>query len=53
MQNSNNIESAQKLLGKLRGQNVKYIRGDRSLIERKENEDKVVLVEDNRELLLG
>lgn len=52
--NANNIEAAQKLVGKLNGQNVKYIRKDGSLIERQNLEDdKVILAEDNRELLLG
>jgi len=54
MNNANNIETAQKLVGKLSGQNVKFIRKDSSLIERKNLEDdKVILAEDNRQLLLG
>ena len=52
--NANNIEAAQKLVGKLNGQNVKYIRKDSSLIERQKIEDdKVILAEDNRQVLLG
>ena len=52
--NTNNIENAQKLVGKLNGQKVKYIRKDAGLIEREEiNAEKVILAEDNRELLLG
>lgn len=52
--NSNNVENAQKLVGKLNGQKVKFIKKDNSLIERQNLEDdKVVLVEDNRQLLLG
>ena len=54
MTNANNVEAAQKLVGKLSGQNVKFIRKDSSLIERKNLEDdKVILAEDNRQLLLG
>ena len=52
--NANNIEAAQKLVGKLSGQSVKFIRKDNSLIERQNLEDdKVILAEDNRQLLLG
>lgn len=52
--NANNIEAAQKLVGKLNGQTIKYIRKDSSLIERQNLEDdKVILAEDNRQLLLG
>ena len=52
--NSNNIENAQRLVGKLNKSNVKYIKKERGLIERENIEaDKVVLVEDNREVLLG
>lgn len=52
--NTNNIENAQKLVGKLNGKKVKYIRKDAGLIEREEiNAEKVILAEDNRELLLG
>lgn len=52
--NANNTEAAQKLVGKLNGQTIKYIRKDSSLIERQNLEDdKVILAEDNRQLLLG
>ena len=52
--NANNIENAQKLIGKLNGQNVKYIRKEAGLIERQNLEDdKVILAEDNRQVLLG
>lgn len=54
MNNANNIENAQKLVGKLNGQNVKYVRKESGLIERQNLEDdKVILTEDNRQLLLG
>ena len=54
MNNANNIENAQKLVGKLNGQNVKYVRKESGLIERQNLEDdKVILAEDNRQLLLG
>lgn len=52
--NSNNIENAQKLVGKLNGHKVKYIRKEVGLIERENIEaEKAVLVEDNRQVLLG
>ena len=53
--NSNNIDNAQKLVGKLNSQKVKYIKKERGLIEREniQVDDKVVLVEDNRQILLG
>lgn len=52
--NANNIENAQKLVGKLNGQNIKYIRKEAGLIERQNLEDdKVILAEDNRQILLG
>lgn len=52
--NANSIENAQKLVGKLNGKNVKYIRKEAGLIERKNLEDdKIILAEDNRQVLLG
>lgn len=52
--NTNNIESAQELIGKLNSQKVKYIKKDKGLIERDTIKDeKVILAEDNRQILLG
>ncbi len=52
--NSNNIDDAQKLVNKLNSQKVKYIRKERGLIERENiDAEKVVLAEDNRQVLLG
>jgi hypothetical protein len=34
-------------------QKVKYIKRDRGLLERTENEEKIILAEDNRQVLLG
>lgn len=52
--NSNNVESAENLIGKLNSEKVKYIKKDKGLIERKSAEDeKVILTEDNRQILFG
>lgn len=52
--NSNNIESAQELIGKLNSEKVKYIKKDKGLIERDTLKDeKLILTEDNRQILFG
>ena len=52
--NSNNIEQAQDLINNLVNKKiiVKRIKKDHDLLERQEN-DKIILVEDNRQVLLG
>ena len=51
---TNNIENAQELIGKLNSQKVKYVKKDKGLIERDTVKDeKVILAEDNRQILLG
>lgn len=53
--NMNQISRAEQLVSNMTGskKTVKYIRKDNSLIERKEEEEKVILAEDNRQVLLG
>lgn len=52
--NSNNLENAQNIVNSLNRNNVKFIRKDSGLIERKNNnEEKVILTEDNRQVLFG
>ena len=51
---SNNMEGAHELIGKLNSQKVKYIKKDKGLIERDTIKDeKVILTEDNRQILFG
>ena len=49
------LENAQEIVSRLsKKQKVKYIKSDKSLIERENNEEeKIILTEDNRQLLLG
>ena len=52
--NANNIENAQDIINKLNSQKVKYVKKDKGLIERSELKDeKVILTEDNRQILFG
>ena len=52
--NTNNMEKAQELVGKLDSKKVKYIKKDKGLIERNTVKDEqVILTEDNRQILLG
>lgn len=52
--NSNNMENADALINKLDSKKVKYIKKDKGLIERNTIQDeKVILAEDNRQILLG
>ena len=51
---SNNMESAQELIGKLDSKKIKYVKKDKGLIERNTVKDeKVILTEDNRQILFG
>lgn len=54
MINENKIMAAQDLINNFAGNTpqVKHIRKDRGLIERTESQ-KIILAEDNREVLLG
>lgn len=53
--NSNNLENAQAIISSLSSKgNVKYIKKEQGLIERSKNDDsKIILTEDNRQILLG
>ena len=52
--NANLINNAEQLIESINEeQRVKYIKKDRGLLERKENEEKIILAEDNRQVLLG
>lgn len=52
--NANNIENANALIDKLNPTKVKYIKKDKGLIERNSIQDeKIILAEDNRQVLLG
>lgn len=53
MINENKIEKANDILNSMsKNPNIKRVRKDNSLLERNENE-KIILVEDNRQVLLG
>jgi hypothetical protein len=53
MINENKIEKANDILNSMsKNSNIKRVRKDNSLLERNENE-KIILVEDNRQVLLG
>lgn len=52
--NANVINNAEKLIESIsKGEKVKFIKKDRGLLERTENEEKIILAEDNRQVLLG
>ena len=52
--NANLINNAEQLIESINEeQKVKYIKRDRGLLERTENEEKIILAEDNRQVLLG
>ena len=53
--NANVLSNAQQIIESLNGEktNVKYIKKERGLLERQEMEEKVILTEDNRQILLG
>lgn len=52
--NSNNISKADSIINTINGTNSvkKYIKKENGLLERKENEE-VILMEDNRRVLFG
>lgn len=53
--NSNEINNAQNIIDKLTNkQKVKYIKKETGLLEREKlDDDKIILAEDNRQILLG
>lgn len=52
--NSNKMEEAQNIINDLSKSKVKVIKKDAGLLEReKMNDNKVILSEDNRQILLG
>ena len=52
--NANLMNTAEHLIESINEeQRVKFIRKERGLLERTENEDKIILTEDNRQVLLG
>jgi len=52
--NSNKMENAQSIIDSLNTPCVKRIKKDAGLLEReKMNDDKIILAEDNRQILLG
>ena len=52
--NANQINNAEVLINSINEQQqVKYLKKDKGLLERTENEEKVILTEDNRQILLG
>jgi len=55
MNNSNNIAEAERILnGMGYTAKVKYLKKDKGLLEKENNNDeKIILAEDNRQILLG
>lgn len=54
MLNENKVMDAQNIMDNLCGsQTIKYVRKDKGLIERKETTEKIILAEDNRQVLFG
>ena len=52
--NTNRLAEAKSLIDSVGGSNVKYIKKEPGLLEReKMNDDKIILTEDNRQILLG
>lgn len=52
--NANLMNSAEHLIESINEeQKVKIVKRDRGLLERTENEEKIILTEDNRQVLLG
>lgn len=52
--NSNKLAEAKSLIDGVGGSNVKYIKKEPGLLEReKMDDDKIILTEDNRQILLG
>ncbi len=54
MLNENNFANAQNLLNSLGGnKKVKRVRKEAGLIERTQSDEKIILTEDNRQVLFG
>lgn len=54
MLNENNFANAQNLLNSLGGdKKIKRIRKEAGLIERAQSDEKIILTEDNRQVLFG
>ena len=52
--NGNKISDAQEIInGMSDKKKVKYVKGDKGLIERDKIDDSIILVEDNRQVLFG
>lgn len=52
--NSNKMENAQEIIQQLNGAKIKVIKKEDGLIEREKFDDtKLILAEDNRQILLG
>ena len=52
--NSNNVENAQAIINSLNDNpKVKFIKKDYDLFERTDKGEKIILAEDNRQILLG
>lgn len=52
MINENKISNAQNIIDSMSEVQVKRVKKDRGLLERTEN-DKIIIMEDNRQVLLG
>ena len=52
MINENRISNAQNIINSMAGQTIKRVKKEQGLLERSESE-KIILVEDNRQVLLG
>lgn len=51
--NANNLKNAENIINGMNN-NIKYIKKEKGLIEKRNIEDdKVILMEDNRQILLG
>ena len=51
--NANKMANAENAINNLTQNKVKFIKKEKGLMEREENDNKVILVEDNRQILLG
>ena len=52
--NSNRINEAEEIINSFgTTKKVKYIKKEPGLLERKENEEKIILTEDSRQILFG
>lgn len=53
MLNENKIANAENILNSTKKENIKIVKRDNGLLERSTLENKVILTEDNRQVLLG